>query len=594
MEWLNPTGWWAWLAIPVVIALYLLRRKATQHTVPSLLLWQWMESAKEAHKPFQRLRKQWLLWLQLVLAALLALALMRPAGSGGMRGDSVLVFDVSASMQAQSAGQSRLEEAVADATTLVDAMQEGDTITLLTAGQMVEQPISRSADKQKIKAALAELKAENGTADMDGALSLALAMQRDLPELSIIAYSDAWKSAEQTVETRQVGKNENNRSVLSLRCSEQEDGMIAFARVSNFGDACEITLECYADGVLCDLKTVTLETDGSQNVQMHVPGRAQLVWVEIKTPDALLADNTAYWIEQAPSERKILLVTEGNVFLEKALSLRGGVAVYKTSPADAAQAEGYDLYLFDGPLPEVFPESGNVLALQPGGKVGSIHPQEEKQSAGRMRAAANSLAQTLTENMMLPEIALRAYTPLTGGESVLTWNGDTLLAVEEQNGRRMAALGFDLHDSNLPMQADFPILMQNLLEFLLPEAITAVDSAVCGQPVTLALDDRVQSAWITTPAGRKVPVESGAFTDTKELGVYTLLEERVDGQERITVFALQVPVAEMELRNVAAHAQTEAVERAEKVGFGKEWTPYLLAAFLLLLMVEWEVSRRGA
>ena len=247
MDWLNPTGWWAWLGIPIVIGLYLLRRKAIQHIVPSLLLWQRMNCANEAHNPFQKLRKQWLLFLQLLLVALLAFAFLRPAGIGGLHGETVLIFDVSASMQARSNGKPRLQDAVDDALALADSMQDGDRITVLTAGQTVGQPLSRSADRQKIKSVLLNLKAENGIADINGALSLAVAMKRDLPELSVIAWSDHWGVAgqdamEQGVDIRAVGRSEDNRSILSVRCSEQKDGLSVFTRIANFGDACEITL----------------------------------------------------------------------------------------------------------------------------------------------------------------------------------------------------------------------------------------------------------------------------------------------------------------------------------------------------------------
>ena len=594
MEWLNPIGGWAWAGIPIVIALYLLRRKAAQHEVSSLLLWQKMAYNEEALRPFQKLRKQWLLLLQLLLVALLALALMRPAGTGGLHGEMVMIFDVSASMKTKSDGRTRIQEAVRDAMDLVDGMQEGDTVTILTAGQTLQQRISRSTDKQRIKASLASLEAENGIADIEGALSLALAMQRDLPELAILLFSDTYQAETKGVQIRTTGQGEDNRSVVSLRCGEQEEGMTAFARVANYGVACEITLECYADGVLCDLRTITLEQGGQQSVQMQVPGPARVVWVEITTEDALMEDNVHYWVWQEPTERKALLVTDGNIFLEKALLLREDIQLYKTTLADVGEPTGYDLYLFDGALPEVLPTDGSILALHPNGQLGSIRAGENKQSEGRLRAAANAQGNAMTQNLALSEISLRSYQPLTGGQSVLTWGEDTLLAVEEQAGQRMAALGFDLHDSNLPMQTDFPILVQNLMEYLLPGGSMAVESAVCGQPISLVLDKRAESGRIITPSGKEIEVQGDQFKETMEIGIYTLIEKRAGDREQATAFALHIPPVESDVRFVYEQEKTEIAERTGQTGTGKEWTPYFLLAFLILLVVEWEVSRRGA
>ena len=594
MEWLNPAGGWAWLGIPVVIALYLLRRKAARHEVPSLLLWQRLEGAREAHKPFQKLRRQWLLILQLVLVTLLAIALMRPAGLGGPNGERVMVFDISASMQAESQGRSRLAEATADALKWVDGIQEGDRLTIISAGQTVQQVLSRSADKSKMRAALESLAAENGEADMEGALSLALAMKRDLPDISIVVYSDTYRSEDDKLQIHTVGQRENNRWVLSLQVSEQQDGLTAFARIANYGEACDVTVEGYADGLLFDIVTLTVEADAQQSVQMTVPGEPQVVWLEIKTEDALMRDNVCYWVRQETAERKALLITQGNIFLEKALALREDLAVYKASAADAVDMTGYDLYVLDGAVPETLPDTGSILAWKPSRSVFSIDAGAEKQDAGRLRAAAGSQGSLITQNLMLSDISLRAYCPLSGGQSILTWGEDSLLNISEENGRRVAAIGFDLHDSNLSMKADFPILMQNLMDFLLPDPVTLVGAAVCGQPISLASDERTVSADIITPSGKTIPAEGSVFTETGEVGVYTLREVRVDGQERRTAFALHIPLAESELRQVPQQQEIDAEQETQKSGSGQEWTQIFLLAFLAILLVEWEVSRRGA
>ena len=108
MQWLYPAGAWALLSLAVITALYLLKRQSVQKTAPSLLLWQKAAADQTASRPFQKLKKNILYFLQLLLALLLTAALMRPAVSGGVTGETVLIFDLSASMQAQVNGESRL------------------------------------------------------------------------------------------------------------------------------------------------------------------------------------------------------------------------------------------------------------------------------------------------------------------------------------------------------------------------------------------------------------------------------------------------------------------------------------------------------
>ncbi len=605
MEWLLPAGAWAFWGIMVVIVLYLLRRKATRIVVPSLLLWQKTQSAQEASKPFQRLRKSWLLILQLLLVTLMAFALLRPALPGGPQGELALVFDVSASMQAKAGNSSRLEWAVKDALTLVDGMKDGDTVTVLTAGSRVGQALTRSTDKQKIRAVLNALEAENGGANMDGALSLAQAMRRDLPELSIIVYSDSYEGPTGTwakdeamagsgMSIRAVGIPADNRSILSLRCSPQEDGLIAFARVANYGAAAEVTIECYADGALCDLRTLALLEGGEESVQFTVPMDASSVWVTLKTPDALMADDIRFWVAQEARQRTVLLVTPSNVFLEKALALRQDIQVLKTTGADGGSMEGYDLVILDGESPENLPETGSILALSPGREILGIQPGGSATAGGALQAETSALAQLLTKNLLLTEFSLRTFTPLSGGQGILTWGESTLLAVSQQAGRRAAVFGFDLHDSNLPMKPDFPILMQNLMDYLLPDAVGAVDATSAEQPVVIVPDERAVSVREVTPSGREVTVEGETITDTGEIGIYALREERVDGTQRITPFVLHMAPSEADVRQVATSTQEEQTEMMQRRGTGREWTVFLLLAALLLLLVEWEVSRRGA
>ena len=97
-------GWWALaglLAVPIIL-LYLLKMRREPAVVSSTLLWQQALADLRANTPFQRLRHNLLLILQLLALALLVAALCRPIlRAAGVAGDQVVVvLDASASMQA--------------------------------------------------------------------------------------------------------------------------------------------------------------------------------------------------------------------------------------------------------------------------------------------------------------------------------------------------------------------------------------------------------------------------------------------------------------------------------------------------------------
>src|SRR6266487_720894 len=78
MNFLAPLAFAFTASIPVVILFYLLKRKRVVRLVSSTLLWQKFLAETQASAPFQKLRKNWLLILQILLLLLAVLALSRP------------------------------------------------------------------------------------------------------------------------------------------------------------------------------------------------------------------------------------------------------------------------------------------------------------------------------------------------------------------------------------------------------------------------------------------------------------------------------------------------------------------------------------
>ena len=566
MHFLFPAGAWGFVSLGVITALYLLKRRSETVRVPSLLLWQRALAEQQAMKPFQKLKKNILYFLQMALAILLTLALMRPAISGGVQGETVMIFDLSASMQAEG----RLEQAKERALNLIDGMKAGDRVTVLTASREAEIALSRSGDLSRVRSVIHGLNARNGGADLDAALSLAQAMGRDIEGLNILVFSDAFTS--DSAQVIPVGTPQSNRALLSLSVQNGQ----AFVRVANYGDAATVTLECEADGALCDAVTVALEADEVRSALLAVPENAQTVRVRIQEADALLTDNERWYAAREKGTYRAALCGD-NVFLEKALSLRDDLTLLRTTAAEAASLENIDLYIFDGTLPESLPAQGTLLCVAPDRQVLDIGIGDKTEPASAIRAGLSGRAQSLTAHLLLEDIALRAYTPLTGGDAVLRIGSDPLIAVTEAANRRAAVIGFDLHDSNLPMKGDFPILMQNLLGFLLPDARQSFPDGVCGDSLNVPAD-----AQVTTPSGR-------LNADSWEQGVYTVRYRVADGAERVARFTLHMDPGESDLRQIGGGASEIDLNTVRDAG--RELTPWVLLAFLALALVEWEVSR---
>lgn len=590
MEWLNPAGAWAFLGFLPVIALYVLKRKARRTPVPSLVLWKKTEERTRQNRPFQRLRSQLLLWLQLAMVAMLALALMRPVTAGGLKGESVFIFDLSASMQAvDGQGLSRLEHAKRQALDLLDSMRDGDAVTVLAAGDAFSPLVSRSTDHTMAGSVIRGLEAGNGGADLSGALSLAAAMKREAPSMEIYVFSDSMVEMPDEANLRAVGEDAPNVSLMDMSLQPEEN--TAFVRLVSWGGDMQVEVECYADGALCDVRAVSLTAGESQGVLLTVPEGTRSAMARVSPGGALAVDDTRWAVVQNRRQYTALLVTEGNVFLEVALRLKPELSLVLASPQDAKVATGCDLYIYDGVLPETLPETGAIWAVNPPETVLGITPGQAVQASGNLRAATGEEAAEICEHLLLTDVTIRSFRPLSGGTPMLLSGGETLLALSSEGERRGAVLGFDLHDSNLPLKADFPVLVQNLLSGLVPDAAASVKATVCGQPVSFVLDARSMFAQVETPDGRQIALEGTVFTDTETPGIYRLVETLEDGQKRETAFTLHIPPEESD--TLAVPASVEGAQAQDTSGY-REWTGWVLVALFAVMLLEWEVSRRGA
>ncbi|MCA9986938.1 MAG: BatA domain-containing protein, partial [Anaerolineales bacterium] len=89
------------LAAPIIL-LYMLRLRRQEMLVSSTMLWQRLLRDREANAPWQKLRRNLLLILQLLILALLVFALARPflPVPSVISGSVVVLLDGSASMLA--------------------------------------------------------------------------------------------------------------------------------------------------------------------------------------------------------------------------------------------------------------------------------------------------------------------------------------------------------------------------------------------------------------------------------------------------------------------------------------------------------------
>ena len=175
MTWLTPVlgGIAAGIAIPALIILYFLKLRRRDLEISTTLLWKRAIEDLQANAPFQKLRRNLLLLLQLLVlaAALLAIAQPQIQGTQVSGGKHVILIDNSASSQTldetDDAGRpiTRLERAKLEAIALVESLQEPGFFSKRADEAMVlafntEPNILQhfSSDKRALKAAIESIR----------------------------------------------------------------------------------------------------------------------------------------------------------------------------------------------------------------------------------------------------------------------------------------------------------------------------------------------------------------------------------------------------------------------------------------------------
>lgn len=603
MSFLAPAAFAFAAAIPVVILFYLLKRKRVVKLVSSTLLWQKFLAETQASAPFQKLRHHWLLVLQLLLLCLAILALARPYFAGVSPGGRLLVviLDASASMQSRDEDPSRFEKARRDALALVDSLRDTDQMVILQAAAQTEVKQSPTSNKAALRRALQACAVTDSPTRLLEAFKLAQPLVRDRANAEIHLFSDgATGSLDEfeheglNVVYHRLGRRADNRGLVSLDVRAHPDDptrRAVFAAVANAAtNPAPARLELFFDGQLLETRLLDLGPRETRPVIFAVEqDRDGIFTLRLAEADDLPADNEASIVSRLPQPVKVLLVTRGNRFLERALAAVPRSEV--TVAADCTDpAREFDLVVLDDVLPAVWPEA-NLLAIRSA-------PTNWIEITGRVEAPAlvdwrgtHPLLRFVSfDNVAIAE-ALTVRPP-TWAVSLAEARETPLLLAGEVDRRRVIWLGFDTLQSTWPLRVSFPIFIANAVEWLNPAATTAAQLLVrAGDPFRLPLTGEPRAARVRLPDGteRALALEPTfrelVFGDTHRGGVYRLAL----GTNELA-FAV----------NLLDAAETDTTPR-EEIRFGRyaraeattlrpanlEWWRWPAAVGLAVLLLEW-------
>jgi hypothetical protein len=540
MNFLAPIALWFAATIPVVVVFYLLKRRRVVRVVPSTLLWQRFLAETQASAPFQKLRHNWLLLLQILLLLLAVLALARPYFSGKSGGGRTLVviLDASASMQAVDETPSRFEKARSEALRLVDSMRGGDLMVVLQAGANTEVKQSATSEKAALRRALQSTGAMDAPTRLKEALKLAGTLIRNNAKAEIHLFSDGAVGALDEFENsglplvfHRLGVRANNLAITTLDVRPNPENAAeraVFTSVVNYSTNTHQTeLEFRLDERLLETKSLTLAPgETSPQVFLATQTTNGIFNVRLSARDDLAADNQASIVSLIPQPSRVLLMSSGNRFIEKALRAAENVELSVTSGPALPQGD-FDVVVLDNVTPATWP-AANTLSFNLTNPAWFADSGRQDAPAIVDWKGAHPLLRFVSfDNVQIGQSLLVKTPPWA---VALVESPQTPLLLAGELGRqRVVWIGFDTLQSTWPLRVSFPIFIANAMEWLSPASLNASQLTVqAGTPFRFALTGKADSAEITTPDGVRHPWPVDAarneivFGETFRQGVHHL------------------------------------------------------------------------
>jgi hypothetical protein len=269
---------------------------------------------------------------------------------------------------------------------------------------------------------------------------------------------------------------------------------------------------------------------------------------------------------------------------------------------DLAEADSPDLIVLDGTVPAtVTLPASNLFYIAP--PRSTPHFSVTGTVASPVPRIVNP-ADPLVAHIRVDEVSImeaaRMSQPLWA-RTVIAAEGKgeqiPLLFLGEHGGQRVAALSFDLRRSDLPLQVAFPLLLSNLVDWLVPSGSGGVPSQVeSGATVSFLVSPEVGEVVVYEPDGaiaRLEPAEGRVvFAETRQLGVY----RAAIGDDEARFAVNLVAPAESDVAP-AASLPAQGMDAAGGEGSlrsRREWWRPLGYAALCLLVIEWIVYQRSA
>lgn len=630
MQFLNPAAFYLLGVIPVVVALHFLKLRRHPRLVPSIMFWLSTDEDRRANIPFQRLRNLLLPLLQVLFLLLLICSVARPAlrRPGFMPGKAILILDNAAGMSSTEMGETRLTLAKRAAQQYIkEITTSGGLMLMVTNSPETYIQQTFTTDTSKLHQAIEDI-AQTHTPRHLRPVFDAATRYTDSQQDKIVFISGTFENLPDVplpVQEIGVGGNAENIGIVRFSVEMLTDRYEVLIGIQNFTESPrEFDVHLAVETVPLDDRTVSVPAGETKSVLFSgdPSGLAgKVLSAHLDVDDHFSLDNRAWALLSPVPSLRILLVSDNRRSLLPELleSYGDHVQLYVVNPADYHGTGDADVVIFDGGTlagREAFKDfaevaSGTALVfIAPGDNLPFIREDAPVVKTERtpVRVITEDGNHPLMENVSLQGIRVSESThrelPLWGHSLVETEKG-ALIWIGSRQDTRLLVFEFDAFN---PEISNFALTIPEVPQFIYQclawfevgtaplQPLRSQGSGTrhafrTGEEVRVALAREGRTLHVQKPDGTTVGVERPIYTETDQIGVYTLF---ADGKllERFTVNLLNATESAVSSSPTGSVAEPSMdVEGGLQPMAQEIWRWFALAAFLLLVLEWWFYHR---
>jgi hypothetical protein len=650
MSWMTPMA--AIVAgavtIPLLVLLYFLKLKRREVSVSSTLLWKRAIQDLQVNAPFQKIRKNILLLLQMLALLSLVVILGTPmiATRGGAAKHYVILIDRSGSMSATDVLPSRLDKAKELAKEFVGTLRQNhffssgaDQAMVIAFGDEPQVVCPFVSDRNRLLTAIDSIEPGDGGTNLGETIRIAraFATQTDSDAMGrsavtpakLVMFTDGkilepekitMHKDEMTV--YQVGQGTENVAITALearRSFEDPEQVSVFVNLTNYSEkAGQCDLELRLDQKLLDVQHVKLPAGVLKQGEKQRGGQVGVTFnlrlasggiLEVRkvssTADLLSADDRAWAVVTPPRRLSVLLVGPGNLVLEeamRALPLAKMKTVngqeYDAMDQKAFDAGGaYDVVVLDRVSPKRYFRCGYLsFGAGPMLKGLKVDGPREDQFILDWRASHAALRYVNLENIYagrwwnyeLPEDA----------EILAESDKGAVMAMLTRSGSRYLMVNFDLLSSNWPFKPGFVMFLYNAINMLGNAADDASEYALkVGSTFNLKLPADSKNAFIIRPDGKisKRTTDTGGilrYAPLDKVGIYGVQAGK-EIDKRFVVNMLDPAESDIVPSGKLTFAgETVKLQNTSVISENLDLRPWILIFAIVVLCVEWFIYNK--